>query len=475
MGRCWRVASLSVRSCITLGINLKNTSENMSNMAKEARYRVWWTLYSFEHLLGIMTGRATSILDGICTSPLPFPFDEEYMSHPMATWILFNAEQRKELVEDSLACIMVHQMPSNPAGGKHAKYTDSPRDTSWLRSIPVNLALCHLYYTDLSVIAQEVVIKVYSIDCAITPWPHIENRIGELRARLDLWHANLREEFRFTEAPIERADDGLGLLRGRLFLAFYYYSTRITLGRPCLCRHDAQQPQPGSGEGRFSHQISIMTLDSSRQMLGLISDDPDPTTLYQTCPWWAVLHYLMQATTILLLELSLGCVHAPQDETKFLEAAKKGVRWFYAMSERSVASRRAWQLCDLNLRRIATGMNYDLTDMPVLPYEPKPRQPRDTTILPYMEQTVPWDMQPPLAAPDISGDSQTPIPDLSQFSLAELDSDPAADPGPSAQPPFPSSSSDSANFPYDSVTREFTRSFFPPADYQRPRDPSAEL
>jgi hypothetical protein len=110
--------------------------------------------------------------------------------------------------------------------------------------------------------------------------------------------------------------------------------------------------------------MAEISLESARQMLELLPDEPNAVWLYQICPWWCILHYLMQAATVLLLELSFGNVHMPEEEHNFLADAKKAIRWLYAMSGCSAASRRAWQLCNTNLRRIAYGMNYDVSDLP---------------------------------------------------------------------------------------------------------------
>ncbi len=71
----------------------------------------------------------------------------------------------------------------------------------------------------------------------------------------------------------------------------------------------------------------------------------------------------MQATTVILLELSFGSVHIPEDEDRFVGLAKKSIRWFHAMSDRSIGSRRAWQLCDSCVRKLATGMKYNTDDL----------------------------------------------------------------------------------------------------------------
>ncbi|RJE23550.1 Transcription factor [Aspergillus sclerotialis] len=447
VNRAWRISSIAVRSAIALGINLRCTNENTSSVSKEARYRVWWCLYSFEHMLGVMTGRASCIVKGISTSPLPFPFEEEDMLDPMPIQILNNPDLREDLVEGALASTHVNQMPSNPIGGKEAKHSDKICDTAWLKSVPVNKSLCFLYYTDLAVITQEIVDKVYSLDCMMVPWVQMENRIGELKSRIDLWYSNLPDDFNF----VHKSDDGADLLRGKLFLAFRYYSARITLGRPCLCRRISRQKAAASSKETFSQEIVVTTLNSSLQMLNLIPDEPDATRLYQFSPWWCILHFLMQATTVLLLELAFGSAHMPEEEMTFLTAAKKAIRWLYAMGECSIASRRAWQLCDSNLQRIAIGLNYDVSDVPLFPSEPESDQPDNFNYDPF---------------PVPITTSSTPLPGTTSDIIQDPFMDVSSQGNPSEQAPFPAfnmvapSAGAPSSFPHDPIGGEFFRSFF---------------
>lgn len=447
------MSALAVRSAITLGINMKNSSTDTPNISKEARYRVWWCLYTFEHMLGIMTGRATCIQDGVCTSPLPVPFDEDHLSEPTAVEILNNATLRDERINTVMASAWVRHMPLNPTGGKDATGTSHERDNSWVKSLPFNSGLCHLYYCDLAVIAQEIVNKVYSVDCVMVPWAHIENRIGELRSRCDLWYTSLPSTLDFTRTN----DEGPDILRSKLALAFFYYSARITLGRPCLCRRDARQKSP-SDKTIFSHDMAVFTLESAVRMLDLIPDETDAVRLYGIAPWWCVLHYLMQSATVLLLEISFGYVHMPEDERNFVRLAKKAVRWLYAMSEHSIASRRAWQLCDLSLRRLATGMKFDVSDMPSHAYPTAPPSTLPVTNpgpheLNGQTYTDFWGSQLkdlPLSNPPDQSAMQFPNPDHSDVPPSDF-----------AVSTADGQVTDDLYFPYDPISGEFIRSFFP--------------
>jgi hypothetical protein len=423
---------------------MKSSSPTTPDLSKESRYRVWWCLYNFEHMLGIMTGRSTCIQDGVCTSPFPIPFEEDQLQEPGAVEVLTDTALRDERINNVMASACIRQMPLNPANGKEAAHHTRARDTTWIKSLPVNYGLCYLYYCDLSVVAQEIVNKVYSVDCVMVPWSHIENRIGELRSRTEMWQASLPSGLDFTD----KKDDGPDVLRCKLTLALHYYSARITLGRPCLCRRDAGQKGPNPS---FSHEMAVITLESASRMLDLIPDEPDALQLYQITPWWCILHYLMQAATVLLLELSFGTVHMPDEETNFIKLAKKATRWLFTMSERSIASRRAWQLCDLSLRKLAQGMKYDVSDMPSYPYHPEP-----TTTIGSAKQSEQPDSQAsyfwgphlehlPVSVPEVPGEDHHSYPDISTADMMASLTAEAHD----------------EYFPYDPISGEFMRSFFP--------------
>ncbi|KAJ5169080.1 uncharacterized protein N7482_004674 [Penicillium canariense] len=454
INRAWRISALAVRSAITLGINLKNNSAITPNISKEARYRVWWCLYSFEHMLGIMTGRAIYTLDGGYATPLPLPFEEDQLQQdPTAIEILNSPALRDDLINNVMASAVIRQ-----AGSKEDTQKPRPRDQTWLKILPSNFGLCYLFHCDLTIITQEIVNKVYSTNCVVLPWSEIEARLDELRARIDAWQSSLPTVLDFTK---DETDDSPDQLRCKLILAFHYYSALITLGRPCLCRRDARQQ---NSQQTFSHMMAVMTLDSASRLLGLIPDEPDVLQLFRICPWWSVLRYLMQAATVILLELSFSSVHIPEDEHRFVTLAKKSIRWFHAMSDRSIGSRRAWQLCDSSFRKLASSMKYNTDDLPSQPFQaerataeniPPRSHPPDlhgapSTFNDYFN-LHPEDRNPFVHRPAPEGSAWTnyfnlPTPDLMW---------PLTGPGEITEDSY---------FPYDPLSEEFIRSFFPSSD-----------
>ncbi|KAL5002300.1 fungal-specific transcription factor domain-containing protein [Aspergillus recurvatus] len=494
INRAWRIASLALRSGISLGLNLRNTSEITPDTSKEARYRVWWCLYTFEHMLGTMTGRMTGISDGICTTPMPLPVDEDRFNDPAAVELLSSLELRQERIELALASCYVRQMPQNARRGREPNDAGKSGDIARLQSLPPSTALFFLYYVDLAVISQEIFNRIYSLDCILTPWAEIENCMNELRSRVEYWRSNLPEAFDWTRGDQQDPE----LLRGGLCLAFYYYSVRITLGRPCLCRRDVRSSDSPVESKTVSHEIAVSVLESARQLIALIPDMPDAPRIYQLCPWWCILHYLMQATTVLLLEVSFGSMHMPAEEKNILEAAKKGIRWLYAMSEFSLASRRAWELCDGNLRQLAAadGSTIDMSDMPAADYQfdtngaqqnhsqhphANPHPPITTTVttvtqFPTLASAPTFHMSP---LDNNHQQGQNPLPQNRTTTLAVQQ--------PLLAPLLPSSRNEDSlhfpldtttsagapnniYFPYDPITGEFIRSFFPNSNEEEPWD-----
>lgn len=401
-----------------------------------------------------MTGRATCILDGVATAPLPLPWEEERLTDPMAMQLLGDTQLREEKVESAIASSLIRLMPLNPVGGKTAERLPKRREVGWLQKLDPGPSLFFFYLIDLVVLTQEIVNKVYTADAVKVPWSHIENRIGELKSRIDLWLSLLPGTLDFTR----KGDDTPEIMRWKLGLALQYYSARITLGRPCLCRRDAQFSKDNSSVESFSHRLSIVSLEAASQMLDLVPDVPDPVALYEVSSWWTILHCFMQAATVLLLELSFGSVHAPAQEMDTLKSAKKSVRWLHAMSRNSIAATRAWRLCDNTLRRIAIGMDYDVTDMPSSPVDelPEPQYfgtegPDGTTtdelaptpiVLMYSDWTASVDQRPIVASESLSQPT-----DLGWQPLH-----PATMETPTIE---------TAHFPYDPISGEFIRSFFP--------------
>jgi hypothetical protein len=139
------------------------------------------------------------------------------------------------------------------------------------------------------------------------------------------------------------------------------------INRPCLCRLDRKIPNQSSKSLDFNRQAATACVDAAKDLLSLIPDEPNAVGLLRVGPWWSVLHWLVQATTVLMLEISFRTHHMPEEADVLTQTAKKGVRWLHALGEDNRSARRAWQLCYEMLQDAVSRIGRDASDMPQRP------------------------------------------------------------------------------------------------------------
>ncbi|KAJ5176126.1 uncharacterized protein N7482_002003 [Penicillium canariense] len=376
--RAWRISALAIRSAVSLGINLKSSGRTITNISKEIRNRVWWSLVAIENKLGLMTGRPTCISRRMCSSPLPLPFDENGLQEKTATSLLNDPDLRDHCVDNIMASSYLRKSPS----GKASTERVIPTVHEWLHRLPVSSGLYFLYSCDLTMLMQELLDRVYAVNAVYQPWGTLKTRIHEIQVGLDMWLSSLPNSLDFTR--MEVGDQGSD---EKIRLAFQYYSARIMLGRPCLCRHDKFNIQKHSKEEQeFTQAMAVSTIQSAIQMALLIPDEPNGGRLAEIQPWWCLLHYVMQTTTVIILELSFNSFHMPEEKGTLLQLAKKCVRWLDRTSKHSFASHRAWQFCGSALCRLAQQMDLDVSDLSWHPYPQGQQENMDTCDLSGVNQ-----------------------------------------------------------------------------------------
>jgi hypothetical protein len=332
-----------------------------SDTSKEIRYRVWWSLYTIEHLVSVMTGRPSCIIDSACTTPLPVPFDEaDFQKEEVARLISSGSRSNSSQLERMAVCSNTPSLNSSldsdsnePA--PNPKEADMSR-ADYIKSLPPCMSMYSLQLTTLTSIAKRTTAKLYGPEAIQAPWASTEFTIKSLMLKLDSWFMNLPGAYDFTSTHTFQCP-----MNQRVGLALLFYSTKISITRPCLCRLDGTHSH-GDQAYDFCSKTAAECVESACHMLTLFPDTPDAALLYRASPWWCILHYLMQATTVLLLELAFKAQHVPEKKSTVSKAAKKAVEWLSTMSKSSLAAERAWKLCDSFLRRLAPKGDCDAGD-----------------------------------------------------------------------------------------------------------------
>lgn len=149
----------------------------------------------------------------------------------------------------------------------------------------------------------------------------------------------------------------------RMTLAFQYHNARILINRPCLCRLNYQIPNESNRSRGFDRSAAATCVGGARETVALLPDEPDPRGLIATSPWWCLLHYLVSAGAVLMMEIAMRAEHNPKQAEALLNDAKKIVRWLRAMSKDNLAAERSWAVLSKLLLISAPRIGGDTTDV----------------------------------------------------------------------------------------------------------------
>lgn len=150
----------------------------------------------------------------------------------------------------------------------------------------------------------------------------------------------------------------------------YYCSVKMILFRPFCC--DIQIEGESRESADFNQIGAQRCVNAAIYMLDLMPDNPIAEKVLQVLPWWTILHYICQATAILLLELCLSMLHMQDDPFKLWLALRKGLRYLWALSPGSKSAYRAWRIFRLLVGKAVQMYSHDVfkdvpTDAPTPP------------------------------------------------------------------------------------------------------------
>lgn len=322
-----------------MGLNLRSDTDSVPHPSKEARYRVWWALFMLDTVLSVITGRPPSTGAIFSTTPLPIPYREEDFREESVLQLINDQSVRNTLMSSLLASPDTASGSSEtPPGWTHTANIESGTQSGTETPTP-NESLYFLYAVDLASLMREAIETLYAPGATRRSWLEIELAIDAFNKDADNWLARLPSEFHFTELDSSRP-----FARQRASLGFHFYTTKLIITQPCLRRLAYQNPGAGS-PGAVCDSMAALCVHVAQQMLDLLPDTADAPWLYAVSPWWCVLHYVMQSTTILLIELFTRTRPRTTEAASLVEKVRKAIRWLYAMSDKDNSSRRAWLVC----------------------------------------------------------------------------------------------------------------------------------
>ncbi|CAG5137217.1 uncharacterized protein ALTATR162_LOCUS54 [Alternaria atra] len=375
VNRAWYVIGMSIRYAQAAGLHLRNEDPSVPTSRKNALAQLWWALHSIECVLTSVTGRPRAIAIKDCTVPLPTIMTER--CSPRSSSPPEGSTPRSNPIPPA---------PSSTQSQVRQSFNSIETVTnpdSFLNA-----------YVGLDLIQHKILSNLYSAQPAIHSWKRMQKEISSLTTELNEWALQALPHGSFSTASI--AEPSLG--REQSVLHFCYLSAKICITRPCLCRRDIRQKGQSEESVEFNWRTAEACVQAALDLALLLPEPLGPRWIYEKGPWWSSVHIIMQAITVLLLELAQGAIHWPTDPSNIATCVGKLTRWLKAMKSNDVVSERAYNIVCKMLGKheqsredVATGQW--AAEMAEQPYnEPTAAsymasQPYDDLDLQYLQET----------------------------------------------------------------------------------------
>ncbi|KAI4177126.1 MAG: hypothetical protein LQ343_000608 [Gyalolechia ehrenbergii] len=349
------MSGIAVRQALTLGLHLRNEDPNLVDFAKEIRYRVWWAVASTERTLSVMVGRPSCFVGSDCSAPLPLPLEEEMSMSTNQPYDAVAVRQTRRLSAEDEG--FPDRSTSTPSSVSSKANPWSLRDSPMPRSsynlvdrntISPNNGLFFLYITKLKLLDEDILKQLYRPEIMKKSWATVQSIMLRFQERLDRWRSGLHTVFDFTRNQPEQS-----FSRQRICLGLMYYSTVIIIKRPCLCKLEEKIPNETKRAKDIDRASASECVLAAQSMVDLLPDEINLARMYQTSPWWNMVHHLMQAATVLMLEISFSAIHCPDSTDVLILAAQKSVAWLQSMAADDLAAARAWRMSSDMLGKVA--------------------------------------------------------------------------------------------------------------------------
>ncbi|CUS07415.1 unnamed protein product [Tuber aestivum] len=304
----WNVAGLAIRHAYGMGLHLRTVASTLDAGQKELRVRVWYSICYLEATLGLITGRPSALQAHQSNAPLPRSKD-------------FDPE-------------------SGPA--QDAYFT----------------AL-----TKLSSIASEVLSQLYSTRSRLVmqkSWEHLQETMERTDRRLERWKSKLIPSLSFGAAP-GNIDNYNNFMSQRVDLALRYHNIRILIFRPCVCQLELGVAREIGFSQEFNRWGARTCVSSARNIVSIITNTSgDKREQLMKIPWWCMLHYLVAAEAILLLET----IHqrASKVDGGIFGDMYQVVKWLHEIPGNDMASRRTHEQLSKLLERVLSIVERETGD-----------------------------------------------------------------------------------------------------------------
>ena len=376
-----------------MGLHIRNEDSNIDVVKKENMSRIWWGNYCLELLVSAITGRPCIEMEGISSVPLPLPTSSEDIEKSVIETQFRDSRDAVIMPKDSL------RGQEAGSGSKESTVKRYPASAHG----PANSGSYLKHTVRLSLITRKS-LSLYAAGTVNQSWQSVQTTIASLIDELDAWAASLPEGLQFlnrTEMYNNR------YAREQNSLDILYRSTRILITRPCLCRLDRRIPNQSKSSDDFNGKMARECVNTAKAVADLLPDDPNTqlVMLYRAGPWWKMVHVIMQALLILLLEVTKSPSNFPEDHQDIHPYLMKMIAWLRVMRHNNGMARRAYSIVLGLMKKVASTVNIVSTASIPSPPPPAPNTPQNITDLIHQDEAA-----TAIASASASAPSPNPCP-----------------------------------------------------------------
>ncbi|KAJ4357566.1 uncharacterized protein N0V89_002142 [Didymosphaeria variabile] len=313
-----------------------------ADVKKEILSRIWWAVHSLDRILSAVTGRPSVGAEIHSSTTLPLPISANDIEEATieakfgrrAKWGSGTATSPSDAGSSRSAAVRPPGNASNASEASNA--SDVANAGTFLTAI-----------VKLGMVSNNVLTQLYSPNLVTKSWREVQENIAQLSEDLDVWLASLPRGL----DPFKDNGRDYTMQQERNILKTYYFSTKILICRPCLCRLDRRIQSQTQSSANFNHQVASQCVAAAKSIAACLPDDMSVwgKEIYKIFPWWSAVHYLMQSIAILLLE---ACYEA--EGINILPAVKKLVRWLKELSSSNRTAERAYSITVDLLKKMAS-------------------------------------------------------------------------------------------------------------------------
>lgn len=318
---------MTVRFGVSLGIHIRNEDRAATAVKKELLSRIWWAVYSLDRVLSAITGRPAIGAETYCSATLPLPIAATEIDEAIIEAKFGQRPRWTSVPAANVAAASLSDDGSSQIPGSNAAFPNIVNE-------PANAGTFLISTVKLGMVSNKVLDELYSPNLVTKSWTDVQQSIAHLFEELDLWLVSLPKALN----PFEDNGSDYSMQQERNILKTYYYSTRILICRPCLCRIDRRIKSQTASSNKFNRTIAAHCVSAAKSIAACLPEDMTVWNkeIYRIFPWWGVVHYLMQSIAILLLE---ACYEA--DGMDILPSLKKLVRWLRVLRASNRTAKRA--------------------------------------------------------------------------------------------------------------------------------------